>query len=131
MKKLVVLPLLALASACAAIPDTPLVDGPPAADAGTQVRLGEPVWVGKLVATPMMVVEDSRCPMNARCIQAGKLVVATRIDGTGWRETVPLTLGEPHATHGTSVTLVSGTPEKVAGAEGPGGATHFSYEGGA
>lgn len=130
MKMLLALPALLLAAACTVIPDTPLVDGPPAAAAGTPVPLGQPVWAGRLVATPMMVVEDSRCPMNARCVQAGRLVVATRIDGTGWRETVPLTLGEPHETHGTRITLVSGTPERMVGAEGPTAANLFAYEGG-
>lgn len=86
--------------------------------------------MGKLVATPAGVIEDSRCPMNARCVWAGRLVVNPRIDGAGWRQTAPLTLGEPYAIKGTTITLTSGTPEKMAGEGGATQADHFTYEGG-
>ena len=130
MKKFLLIPLFALSSACAIIPDGPVVDGPVAQAEGTPVPVGEPVWVGKLVATPMTVDEDSRCPMNARCVWAGQLIVSTRIDGAGWREPVPLTLGKVYETHGTTILLASGTPERMAGEQGPDQATHFTYEGG-
>lgn len=134
MKNLFALSAMALAplalSACVAIPDAPVVDGPSPLNAGASVPLGQPVWVGKLVVTPAGIIEDSRCPMNARCVWAGRLIVNTRIDGSGWRQTVPLTLGEPYAVKGTTITLTSGTPEKMAGAEGPQQADHFTYEGG-
>lgn len=117
----IILPIATLAG-CAVIPQAERSDG--------FAGIGENTLVGSAKVRPDAVLEDSRCPMNARCIQAGKLVVATRIDGTGWRETVPLTLGEPHATHGTSITLVSGTPERMAGGDGPDRSTHFGYEGG-
>ncbi len=87
-----------------------------AAAPGTPVGLGQAVTVGKLVLTPQAVVEDSRCPINARCVWAGRLVVTTRIDGPGWRETASLTLGEPYATHGQTLALVSGEPGREAGA---------------
>lgn len=130
MKKLLLIPLMALLPACAIIPDTPVVDGPVAVAEGTSVALGQPVWVGELVATPLDVAEDSRRPMNARCVWAGRLIVTTRIDGAGWRETVHLTLGEVHETHGTTITLASGTPDRMAGEQGPDKATHFTFEGG-
>jgi hypothetical protein len=124
MTKLVALPLALLLGACAgtALPE-PIAEGMPAA-------LGETVQVGALLATPRSVVEDSRCPYNARCIQAGRLVVSTRLDGTGWTETVPLTLGELHAVQGTTVTLVSGTPEKRAERRTPRNEYRFIFEGG-
>lgn len=115
----------ALLAGCAASP-TP---GRPAT-AGSAVALGASVKVGKLLATPVAVIEDSRCPENARCVWAGRLVVSTRLDGSGWRETVPLTLGEHHATHGTTITLVSGMPEKQANTETPSEAYRFAFEGG-
>ena len=46
--------------------------------------LGQPTRVGRLVVTPLRVAEDSRCPINARCVWAGRAVVQTRIDGPGW-----------------------------------------------
>ena len=83
---------------------------------GSAAALGQRVAVGALLVTPQAVVEDSRCPINARCIWAGRLVVKTRIDGKGWRETADLTLGEPYATHGTGLALTSGEPGREAGA---------------
>ena len=90
--------------------------------------MGQPTCVGALVVTPQRVIEDSRCPINARCIWAGRLVLKTRIDGAGWRETVDLTLGQPYATHGTGLALVSGEPGKMAGATPSPPASLFGFE---
>jgi len=108
--------LLTSLAACAVIPDAPLVEGTPLAQ-GTAVPLGQPVQVGSVVVTPMKVVEDSRCPINARCVWPGRLVVTTRIDGAGWRDTADLTLGEPFGTHDNVIALVSGEPGRMAGAD--------------
>ena len=111
MIRATIAPALALLAACAAVPGAPIVANGPPAPAGSLVALNQPVQVGTLIATPKEVIEDSRCPENARCVWAGRLVVSTRIDGAGWRETVPLTLGQTHTTHGTAITLVAGHPE--------------------
>ena len=92
--------------------------------------IGQPTRVGALVVTPKALVEDSRCPMNARCVWAGRVVVTARIDGAGWRETANLTLGQPHPTHGTTVTLTSATPEKTTGTTVPPEAYTFGFEDG-
>ena len=90
--------------------------------------IGQPTRVGALVVTPQALVEDSRCPINARCIWAGRLVLKARIDGAGWRETVNLTLGQPYATHGTALALVSAEPGKMAGSEPSPPASLFGFE---
>jgi len=113
---------LALA-ACAIIPAGPLAEGTP-------VALGQPVRVGNLIAVPEKVIEDSRCPINARCVWAGRAIVSTRIDGQGWQETTPLTLGEPYATHGTTITLVSVEPGQLAGKPTDPKDYRFVFEGG-
>lgn len=119
---------LSLLSGCIVYQDAPIVDnGPPAAE-GTAVALRQPVQAGAVVATPMTVVEDSRCPENARCVWAGRLVVTTRIDGAGWRETADLTLGEPRQVRDVTLALVSGLPEKQAERETPLSAYRFVYE---
>jgi hypothetical protein len=117
---------LALA-ACAVVPDAPNVEGVPAA-AGSAVPLRQPVRVGAVAVTPMKVVEDSRCPMNARCVWAGRLVVQTRIDGAGWRETVPIALGETYGTHGTVIALVAASPDKRTDVELQPTDYRFTYE---
>ncbi len=114
-------------AACAMVPDAPIVVGTPAAER-TAVALDQPVRVGEIVVTPKKLVEDSRCPETARCVWAGRLVVQTRIDGAGWRETTNIALGETYGTHGYVVALVSGTPEKQADRETQPGEYRFLYE---
>jgi len=130
MQRLAVLAPLALLAGCATYQNAPIVDNGPAAPVGTAVGLGQPVAVipGSIVATPMAVVEDSRCPENARCVWAGRLVVTTRVDGAGWRETANFTLGEPAEVRGTRLALVSGLPEKQAERDTPPGEYRFVYE---
>lgn len=124
MTKLSAFPALVLLAGCATVPVSHPVQS------GGLVTLGQPVQVGKLVATPSEMVEDSRCPENVRCVWAGRLIVSTRIDGGDWRETVPLTLGAPYATHDTSIMLVTGLPEKQAGVETEPKDYRFAFEGG-
>ncbi len=121
--------LLAGLAGCTVIPDAPSPESV-ALPQGTQVALGQAVSVGSVVATPIEVVEDSRCPINARCVWAGRLVVKTRIDGAGWRDTADLTLGEPWSTHDVVLALTSGEPGRMAGEgqETPKEAYRFTYE---
>ncbi|MXO58713.1 hypothetical protein GRI89_04050 [Altererythrobacter salegens] len=132
MNKLIATAALAFASvslgACETIPNAPIVEGTPAAE-GTSVALLQPVRAGDVVVTPMKVVEDSRCPMNARCVWAGRLIVETRVDGAGWRDTANVTLGESYGTHGFVIALISGTPEKTTDHETQPGEYRFVYEG--
>ena len=93
-------------------------------------HLGEATRVGRLVVTPQKVVEDSRCPINARCIWAGRLILTIAIAGQGWHEVRNLTLGEQAALHGTSLTLTSAEPGKMAGAQPPAEPQLFGFEGG-
>lgn len=125
MKPILSLAVLPLLAACATIP----LAGP-AAPAGSAVALGQPVQVADIVLTPVRVTEDSRCPINARCVWAGRIIVETRVDGRGWRETLPIQLGEPARTHGYVLNLVSAEPGKMAG--GPDTKPEdyrFAYEG--
>ncbi len=123
MKHVAVLAAALSFSACAAAPVTQLLvrgDG--------FATLGQPTRIGALMVTPRALIEDSRCPINARCLWAGRLVLKTRIEGAGWRETVDLTLGQTHSTHGTGLALVSAEPGKMAGAEASPPASLFSFE---
>ncbi|QPC99829.1 hypothetical protein [Qipengyuania soli] len=125
---------LALASstlaACVVVPDAPNVIGTPWNE-GTPVPLGQPVKVADIVVTPIRVVEDSRCPINARCVWAGRLVVETRIDGAGWRDTANITLGETYGTHEKVVRLIAGEPNKTTQEEIKPNQYRFTYEDGA
>ncbi len=125
MKTILTLAALPLLVACASVP----LAGP-AAPEGSIVALGHPVKVADIILTPIRVTEDSRCPINARCVWAGRITVETRVNGPGWRETLPMTLGEPTGTHGYVLNLVSAEPGRMAGAEETRPlAYRFAYEG--
>ena len=119
---------LALA-ACVVVPAP---DSTPPAPQGSAVALGQSVRVGDLTVTPVAVVEDSRCPVNARCVWAGRLVVKTRIDGTAggerWSDSAEMRLGETYGTHGRVIALVSGEPGKTAERETRQEEYRFTYE---
>lgn len=123
MKPHLALPLFVVLAACTTTPA-------PFAAEGSSVEIAQGVHVGQLLAVPQVLLEDSRCPMNARCVWAGRAVLSTRIYGPDFDETLPLTLGEPHALHGTSITLVSVIPEKLAGEDIPAPTYRFAFEGG-
>ena len=114
-----------LLGACVMVPPP---DSTPPQPAGYAVPFDQPVRVGELVVTPQKLVEDSRCPMNARCIWAGRVVVKTRIAGDGWADTADLTLGEPYGTHGRVIALVSARPDKTTDHETQPDEYRFTYE---
>lgn len=63
---------------------------------------------GGLRVRPLSVLEDSRCPQNARCVWAGRLRVNVNVEGVGERE---VTLGEGVVeTPRGNFTLVAATP---------------------
>lgn len=125
------LPFAALAlSACAMVPPSPIVSSDrQVAPKGTLVPFNQPVWVSNgLIATPIRLTEDSRCPENARCVHAGRAVLETRLDGIGWRQTVALELGEPYSIKGQTVRLVSVQPERQAERQIPVAEYRFAFE---
>ena len=56
-------------------------------DGSVDARLGQTVNVGGPKVTPLAVLEDSRCPMEARCIWAGRVRLSVRVT-TGAGSTV-------------------------------------------
>lgn len=104
----------ALLGSCAA-PDPELhhyfdrIDAQFAAPGVVEARLGQRVRLGDLGVRPIAVVEDSRCPIGAACVWAGRLRLRAAISGAG---EVELILGEPHAlAAGGTVTLAVAVPE--------------------
>ncbi len=92
-------------------------------------RLGEATRAGPLIVRPTKIVEDSRCPINARCVWAGRLIVRAKVTFDHHTETRDLTLGKPVPIAGDTLVLDSGEPGKLAGKETKPGdyRLHFSY----
>jgi hypothetical protein len=76
-------------------------------------RLGQPVHVnGNVRVTPLRVLEDSRCPMEARCVWAGQVRLLVRV-GVGRNRTVrQITSNKPIAAGNGMLELVSVMPPK-------------------
>jgi hypothetical protein len=62
-------------------------------DGLTFARFGRTVSVDGPRVTPLVLLEDSRCPQDARCIWAGQLRIRLRIDLGRRHEFRDLTLG--------------------------------------
>lgn len=65
--------------------------------------------------TPLKVVEDSRCPKDVQCIQAGTVRVETRVVSGLGTSTPTFTLGKSITTEAEIITLMSVDPLREAG----------------
>ena len=92
-----------------------------AASAGC-VALGESQQLAPHVAiTPLRVVEDSRCPPDVMCIQAGRLVVEAELRHRDDRQRIVLALGEQMRVKGGMLTFAYATPPANTRARGADG----------
>ena len=89
----------------------------PPVHAGLTAGLGAVAYTNGLKVWPLTIVEDSRCPINAVCVWAGRLVVRTEVTGGSWRQTRDLELGKPQHIADGALTLTAAEPPKVAGVE--------------
>jgi hypothetical protein len=98
--------------ACATIP-------PPAqgSDGIARAGLHQRVYVDGPYVTPIEVLEDSRCPMNARCIWAGRTRLTVKIDLGSRSETREIASDAPIQVADGTLSLVEVQPDRVAGAE--------------
>jgi hypothetical protein len=84
----------------------------PLADAGN-VALGQKAYADGPLIQPVEVIEDSRCPMNARCVWAGRVRVKMLwVRGNGEKQPFEVTLGEPTQLADGAITLESVRPDK-------------------
>jgi len=82
-----------------------------------ETRIDEGAGALGVKVTPLEILEDSRCPMDVQCIQAGTVRVrATLESGLGTADQV-FVLNQPITTEAEEVTLVSVSPMPEAGIE--------------
>ena len=103
MKRTLLVALVALA-ACASVPPN-YANGPTAALGGLAV-------VDGIGVRPLAVIEDSRCPILVRCVWEGRVRIRAEISGAGAAQIRELTLGDPVAAGGGTLTLVEVQPPK-------------------
>ena len=110
---------LALA-ACVTVPAAPATTGTPTAG------FGQTANVGPLLIRPIALVEDSRCPINARCVWAGQVRILAEIGRDRVRR--EMTLGVPIAVAGGKLALVAAAPGRLAGAQPEPQPYRFTFE---
>lgn len=78
-----------------------------------EVGLGQTVMSSGVAITPLQVLEDSRCPIDVTCIQAGRVRLrASLTSGLGRADQVFL-IDEPVTTEAEIVTLVEVKPAAI------------------
>lgn len=88
---------------------------------GVEQRLAADVAI-----TPLAVVEDSRCPADVLCVQAGQLVVTVRIDHPSGSTTRVMMLGTTTAVAGGTILFVDAEERRV-GDDAGDAATWFRF----
>jgi hypothetical protein len=79
-------------------------------------RINESVYVGDLMIMPTSIGEDSRCPVDVTCIQAGKIVVNTQLRGPSTQINTALSYGSSNTltrVDGYSIQIVGVQPSKT------------------
>ena len=89
----------------------------PPANAGPIAGIGEIAYTNGLGVRPIAIVEDSRCPINAICVWAGRLIVRSEVRGGTWKKVLDLELGKPEPVADGALTLTAAEPSKQAGVE--------------
>ena len=104
MQKIFPLSAVVLLAACATLPAEAASDGT------TMARFGQTVRVGGPRVTPLRLLSDSRCPMEARCVWAGQVRISARIDLGRRSELREITLNQPEQVADGTLELVEVMP---------------------
>ena len=132
MKRALLLAAPLALAACATFAPGPAYPPPPPppvvwGNASATIGFGGQAMLNGLAIRPLSVIEDSRCPINARCVWAGRLILAVEVAQLGnASQRLNLTLGQPQAVAGGTLTLVGAEPPKLAGAQNP-PASQFTF----
>lgn len=105
IKPLLPLALVAALGGCVTVPKA-------GADGSIEARLGQKVDLGGPKVTPLKVLEDSRCPMEARCVWAGRVRLEVRIETGAGSNVQELASDKPLAVADGSLELLGVMPPK-------------------
>ena len=101
MKRLIFLTLPILLAACATTGRASL-EGP--------ARIGQTVRVDGPTVRPLAVIEDSRCPSDAVCVWAGRVIVRVVVRTGQGKQEMELEMGQPMRVADGMLTLREVTP---------------------
>lgn len=86
----------------------------PSALADFSGALGQSTRVGSRTVTPVAILEDSRCPANANCVQAGTVRLQLSVGQGSGTQAGEIGLGRPLAIEGEWLHLVGICPHPIA-----------------
>ena len=112
-----------LLAACVPAPQA----APPPEDGIARAGFGQRVYVDGPWITPLAVLEDSRCPMNARCVWAGRTRLSVRIDLGSRSETREIGSDAPIQVADGQLSLVEVLPDLMAGQQAEPAAYRFGF----
>ena len=81
-------------------------------DGSIDAKLGQTVRFGSMKVTPLKVLEDSRCPMEARCIWAGRVTLRVRINFGGSDQFGEVSTDKPFQVRAGTLELQSVMPPR-------------------
>ncbi len=82
-----------------------------------RVRLGQSATILGVKILPTKIIEDSRCPVDVVCIQAGTVKVEATLESSLGKATYIFTLAKPAKSSTEEITLMSVLPVKKSGGE--------------
>lgn len=80
----------------------------------TTLRIGASASVNGVTITPRRIVEDSRCPIDAICVQEGRVIAEVALAHGEASETATLISGETYSFEDHSITLTEVSPSRLA-----------------
>lgn len=96
-------------------PNCEFAECPSTGSISLEAHIGQTVSGLGVNITPLAVLQDSRCPIDVQCIQAGTVKMQARLVsglGTGTQE---FTIGQPILTEAETITLADVSPQPTAG----------------
>lgn len=82
---------------------------------GVDVPIGKNAYVDGPVIRPTKILEDSRCPANARCIWAGTVKIEAMWVRSDGNRVLQLELGKPQPLADGTIELTDVSPPRMAG----------------
>lgn len=107
---------------------SPAVPATPVSYGKVTLALGQTPKVGALTITPTTVAQDSRCPVDVQCIQAGTVEVTLSLAHGGASSKQTVALGKTITTDTETITFVAVSPERTSGTAPASGAYRFTFD---
>ena len=107
----------------------PVVDTPtPRGSIFLEARMGQEVSGLDVRIVPLEILEDSRCPVDVQCIQAGTVRIRARLTSGLGEANQEFKLNQPVTTEAERITLIAVSPSPKAGINIKDSDYRFSFE---